>query len=275
MSRAYRAASVDTDLMETCRLHPALTATPRKSTPGPIGIKGKMNLVRRKWRNQLVGDPSKFTENLSHYTTPSHKVPYIISLITNEIENRSDINGIYAYAADEDDVRRFKKQLKKGSDVKVDVVDSHVLASALLSILGDLYHALIPHRLWREMILAGAKGPMEARVPHLTRLVKELSPLSKATVIHLIGHFNRIINNPASGLGEWDIAYIFGPILVGFSLPSETGDKDELELINETMRALLHIPEFYDQYDSEIYYRNCSRDALVLVGNLTKGFDFQ
>lgn len=84
-------------------------------------ILGKALLVRkRRMHKRITSDPSKFEGTLQDYLQPSFIVPVLIDRITGALEQRTNYKeGVYAYKADEEEVRRLKALYKRGKDPEV------------------------------------------------------------------------------------------------------------------------------------------------------------
>ena len=101
-----------------------------------MGFGNKVKHAHKKLWNRLKGDRSKFCGNTSDWTRPNENVPWIVSEITNELESREDLRGVYSVSANEEEVRRLKKRLRKEENAPVRIKVGFVnLASRLTRFL--------------------------------------------------------------------------------------------------------------------------------------------
>ncbi|XP_063609378.1 rac GTPase-activating protein 1-like isoform X2 [Penaeus indicus] len=176
-------------------------------------------------------------------------VPALVVHCTNEVENRglSEV-GIYRVPGAEKDVKELKDQFLRGKGMpNLSQLDIHVVCGALKDFMRSLKEPLVTHLLWRDFTSAAEKSEAQDYLAALYQAISELPQPNRDTLAWVMTHLQRVAECPECKMPASNLAKVFGPTLVGYSVP----EPDPATMLTETrqqqmvMEKLLEISTDY------------------------------
>ncbi|WAQ95134.1 RGAP1-like protein [Mya arenaria] len=169
-------------------------------------------------------------------------IPGIVIHCVNEIEARG-LNevGIYRVPGSDRQVKELKEKFLRGKGMPnlSSIDDVHVVCGCLKDFLRNLKEPLVTFKLWKMFVHAAECEMFQA--------ISELPRANRDTIAFLMIHLHRVSETPACKMPANNLSRVFGPTLVGHSVP----DPEPSQLISETkyqamvMDRLFEIPEDY------------------------------
>lgn len=164
-------------------------------------------------------------------------VPALVVHCTNEVENRglSEV-GIYRVPGAEKDVKELKDQFLRGKGMpNLSQLDVHVVCGALKDFMRSLKEPLVTHLLWRDFTSAAEKSESQDFLAALYQAISELPQPNRDTLAWIITHLQRVAECPECKMPASNLAKVFGPTLVGYSVP----EPDPATMLTETRQQQL------------------------------------
>lgn len=192
-------------------------------------------------------------------------IPAIVVHCVNEVEARG-LNevGIYRVPGADSQVKELKKEFMKGKGVPnlSHIDDIHVVCGCLKDFLRGLKEPLVTFGLWRDFVGAAENRDRALGLSEMYQAISQLPQANKDTLAFLILHLLRVGDIPDCKMPLTNLAKVFGPTIVGYSVP----DPEPLQMINETkyqamvMEKMFEIPvDYWESYlnvDEENIYPN-------------------
>ncbi|XP_042207186.1 rac GTPase-activating protein 1-like isoform X2 [Homarus americanus] len=176
-------------------------------------------------------------------------VPALVVHCTNEVENRglSEI-GVYRVPGSEKDVKELKERFLRGKGLpNLSQVDVHVICGTLKDFMRSLKEPLVTHLLWKDFTSAAEKSESQDSAAALYQAISELPQPNRDTMAWIITHLQRVAECPDCKMPVSNLAKVFGPTLVGYSV----AEPDPSTMVLETrqqqlvMEKLLEISSDY------------------------------
>ncbi|XP_060117452.1 rac GTPase-activating protein 1-like [Heteronotia binoei] len=153
-------------------------------------------------------------------------VPPLVVQCVGQVESRGlQEVGLYRISGAEPIVREWKNKLlhSKGAVPSLDqVADVHVICGILKDFLRSLKEPLVTFYLHSAFLHAADIPDETARHTALCHVVVKLPPANRDTLAFLMLHLHRVIESPKCRMDQHSLARIFGPTLVGHSIPNPT-----------------------------------------------------
>lgn len=192
-------------------------------------------------------------------------IPAIVVHCVNEVEARG-LNevGIYRVPGADSQVKELKKEFMKGKGVPnlSHIDDIHVVCGCLKDFLRGLKEPLVTFGLWRDFVGAAENRDRALGLSEMYQAISQLPQANKDTLAFLILHLLRVGDIPDCKMPLTNLAKVFGPTIVGYSVT----DPEPLQMINETkyqamvMEKMFEIPvDYWESYlnvDEENIYPN-------------------
>ncbi|KAB7503948.1 Rac GTPase-activating protein 1 [Armadillidium nasatum] len=175
-------------------------------------------------------------------------VPAIIVHCTNEVENRglSEI-GVYRVPGAEREVKELRDQFIKGKGIpNLGSIDIYVICSAIKAFLRALKEPVIPCSQWRDFVAATEKTNQQA-VEHLRKVILEMPQPNRDTLAWIVLHLQRVSESPECKMPATNLAKVFGPTLLGYSVPDPSPNivVEETRTQQKVIELLLEISSDY------------------------------
>ncbi|XP_069957959.1 rac GTPase-activating protein 1 isoform X3 [Cherax quadricarinatus] len=176
-------------------------------------------------------------------------VPALVVHCTNEVENRglSEV-GIYRIPGAEKDVKELKERFLRGKGLpNLSQVDVHVICGALKDFMRSLKEPLVTHLLWKDFTSAAEKSEAQDSTAALYQAISELPQPNRDTLAWVITHLQRVAECPECKMPISNLAKVFGPTLVGYSVaePDPSTMVMETRQQQQVMEKLLEISSDY------------------------------
>jgi len=214
--------------------------------------------------------------------TPQNVRPCVPALIIHcctEIERRGlEEVGLYRVSGSRKDVTDYKERIldsKKGMP-NLTTVDIYSLCGVVKEFLNSLDESLITKLAWRDFVTGTAIQDEEQRAIYLRDLISNLHVANRDTLAYIILHLKKIAASPNCKMPIYNLAKVFGPTIVGFSMkdpPAEQMREENAKQI-AVMDALLSL-------DTEFWESTLSQKSNVplirkdslneMIGNLNQG----
>ncbi|XP_022305796.1 rac GTPase-activating protein 1-like isoform X2 [Crassostrea virginica] len=192
-------------------------------------------------------------------------IPAIVVHCVNEVEARG-LNevGIYRLSGSDSQVKELKKEFMKGKGVPnlSHIDDIHVVCGCMKDFLRGLKEPLVTFGLWKDFVGAAENRDRALGLSEMYQAISQLPQANKDTLAFLILHLLRVGDIVECKMPLTNLAKVFGPTIVGYSVP----DPEPLQMINETkyqamvMEKLFEIPvDYWESYlnvDEENIYPN-------------------
>ncbi|XP_066477271.1 rac GTPase-activating protein 1-like [Tiliqua scincoides] len=153
-------------------------------------------------------------------------VPHLVVQCVNEVEKRGlQETGIYRVPGAECLVREWKHKLlhSQGAAPSLDhVADVNVICGILKDFLRGLKEPLVTFYLHSAFLNAAEISDESARHTALCHVVMKLPPANRDTLAFLMLHLHRVMESPKCQMDQHNLSRIFGPTLIGHSVPSPT-----------------------------------------------------
>ncbi|XP_054826826.1 rac GTPase-activating protein 1-like isoform X2 [Eublepharis macularius] len=153
-------------------------------------------------------------------------VPQLVVQCVTQVESRGlQEMGLYRISGAEPIVREWKNKLlrSRGAVPSLDqVADVHVICGILKDFLRSLKEPLLTFYLHSAFLHAADIQAETARRTALCHVVMKLPLANRDTLAFLILHLHRVIQSPECRMDQHSLARIFGPTLVGHSVPNPT-----------------------------------------------------
>lgn len=174
-------------------------------------------------------------------------VPAIVVHITNEVEKRglSEV-GIYRIPGAEKEVKALKDQFLRGKGMpNISQTDVHTLCGTLKDFLRSLKESLVTHLHWKDFVRA-VEDPEDSQAA-LYQVLTEIPQPNRDTLAWIITHLQRVAECPDCKMPASNLAKVFGPTLVGYSVsePEAAVMFAETKLQQMVMEGLLNISNEY------------------------------
>nr|XP_045583871.1 rac GTPase-activating protein 1-like [Procambarus clarkii] len=176
-------------------------------------------------------------------------VPALVVHCTIEVENRglSEV-GIYRVPGAEKDVKELKERFLRGKGLpNLSQVDVHVICGTLKDFMRSLKEPLVTHLLWKDFTGAAEKSETQDSAAALYQAISELPQPNRDTLSWIITHLQRVAECPECKMPISNLAKVFGPTLVGYSVPEPDPSTMVLETRQQqlVMEKLLEISSDY------------------------------
>ncbi|XP_062577403.1 rac GTPase-activating protein 1-like isoform X1 [Saccostrea cucullata] len=192
-------------------------------------------------------------------------IPALVVHCVNEVETRglSEV-GIYRVPGSDSQVKDLKKEFMKGKGVPnlSHIDDIHVVCGCLKDFLRGMKEPLVTFGLWKDFVSAAENRDQALGLSEVYQAISQLPQANKDTLAFLILHLLRVGDIPDCKMPLSNLAKVFGPTIVGYSVP----DPEPLQMISETkyqamvMEKLFQIPvDYWESYlnvDDENIYPN-------------------
>lgn len=176
-------------------------------------------------------------------------VPALVVHCCNEVENRG-LNevGIYRVPGSDKDVRELKERFLRGKSLpNLSLLDVHVICGCLKDFMRSLKEPLITYSLWHDFASAVDKSEAQDSSAAIYQAISELPQPNRDTIAWIITHLQRVAECTECKMPVANLAKVFGPTLVGYSVP----DPQPAVMVKETsqqqmvMEKLLEISSDY------------------------------
>ncbi|XP_050696797.1 rac GTPase-activating protein 1-like isoform X2 [Eriocheir sinensis] len=178
-------------------------------------------------------------------------VPALVVHCTNEVENRGLTEvGMYRLCGSEKDIKELKEQFLRGRGLpNLSQLDIHVVSGTLKYFLRSLKEPLITTLLWKDFISAAEKTEAQDAAASLYQAISELPQPNRDTLAWLICHLQRVAECPECKMPTMNLAKVFGPTVVGYSMadPGPSTMVHETPQQHQVMEKLLEISSDYWQ----------------------------
>ncbi|CAL4143840.1 unnamed protein product, partial [Meganyctiphanes norvegica] len=174
-------------------------------------------------------------------------VPAIVVHITNEVEKRGlTETGIYRIPGSEKEVKALKDQFLRGKGMpNISQTCVHTLCGTLKDFLRSLKESLVTHLHWKDFVRA-VEDPEDSQAA-LYQVITDLPQPNRDTIAWIITHLQRVAECPDCKMPASNLAKVFGPTLVGYSVaePEAAVMFAETKLQQMVMEGLLNISSEY------------------------------
>ncbi|XP_048340861.1 rac GTPase-activating protein 1-like isoform X2 [Sphaerodactylus townsendi] len=185
-------------------------------------------------------------------------VPTLVVQCVSQVENRGlQEMGLYRVSGAEPVVREWKNKLlhSRGAALSLDqVADVHVICGILKDFLRSLKEPLVTFYLHSAFLHAADIPDETTRHTALCHVMMKLPLANRDTLAFLMLHLHRVIDSPECRMDQHSLACIFGPTLVGHSIPNPS----PVTIMEDTPRQiqvvaqLLALPlEFWKRFVEE------------------------
>uniref|UniRef100_A0A8C5Q8J0 Uncharacterized protein n=1 Tax=Leptobrachium leishanense TaxID=445787 RepID=A0A8C5Q8J0_9ANUR len=153
----------------------------------------------------------------------SPRIPSLVIQCVHEIERRGLAErGIYRLSGCDRQVKELKQKLLNGK-VKAQQLereDIHAVCGALKEFLRNLQEPLLTFSLHSQFLDAADLCDENDARAEICQAVHELPAANRETLSFLILHLNRVMNSPVCKMDKMNLSRVFGPTLVGYSVPN-------------------------------------------------------
>ncbi|XP_067141380.1 rac GTPase-activating protein 1-like [Centruroides vittatus] len=161
-------------------------------------------------------------------------VPALIVHCIKEIESRgmSEV-GLYRVSGSDKEVRELKEKFLRGKGVpNLSKADIHVLCGTIKEFLRTLQEPLITRSTWLDFVNASEMKDNEDSQSGIYQAVSQLPRPNRDTLSYVILHLQKVAESPECKMPTGNLAKVFGPTIVGFSVP----DPPMMDMITETKK---------------------------------------
>ncbi|XP_032871411.1 rac GTPase-activating protein 1 isoform X6 [Amblyraja radiata] len=204
----------------------------------------------------MSGTPVRIGEGVLADFTPqtSPMIPSLVVHCINEIEQRGlTETGLYRISGCDRTVKELKEKYLKGKNLpllsKVD--DIHAICGLLKDFLRNLKEPLVTFKLYTTFVKAAEIPDDDNSIAAMYQTISELPQPNRDTMAFLVNHLQRVANSPHCKMDITNLARVFGPTIVGFSIP----DPSPMAMLQETkqqpkvVERLLSLPvEYWSQF---------------------------
>ncbi|XP_077176864.1 rac GTPase-activating protein 1-like isoform X2 [Paroedura picta] len=202
------------------------------------------------------------------------RVPPLVVQCVSQVERRGlQEMGLYRISGAEPIVREWKNKLlcsKRAIPSLDHVTDVHVICGVLKDFLRSLKEPLVTFYLHSAFLHAADIPDETARNNALCHVVMKMPLANRDTLAFLMLHLHRVIESPKCRMDQHSLARIFGPTLVGHSIPNPT----PVTILEDTPRQsqvvaeLLRLPrEFWKRFVWEERKELVSSEPQATVAN--------
>ncbi|XP_066959761.1 rac GTPase-activating protein 1-like isoform X2 [Macrobrachium rosenbergii] len=194
-------------------------------------------------------------------------VPALVVHCCNEVENRG-LNevGIYRVSGSEKEVKELKERFLRGKGLpNLSQFDIHAVCGCLKVFLRSLKEPLITHLLWNDFVSASERADEDASAA-MYQAISELPQPNRDTLAWIVIHLQRVAECTECKMPTSNLAKMFGPTIVGYSVPEpppaimvkETHPQQLvmeklLEISTDYWSTFINVPEenMYDNFQSK------------------------
>ncbi|XP_069762756.1 rac GTPase-activating protein 1 isoform X3 [Narcine bancroftii] len=204
----------------------------------------------------MTGTPVKIGEGvLADFTSQtSPMIPSIVVHCINEIEQRGlSETGLYRISGCDRTVKELKEKFLRGKNLpllsKVD--DIHAICGLLKNFLRNLKEPIVTFKLHSAFVKASEITDNDNSIAAMYETISELPQPNRDTLAFLIIHLQRVANSPNCKMDIANLAKIFGPTIMGFSVPhpSPMSMLQETKQQPKVVEHLLSLPmEYWCQF---------------------------
>ncbi|XP_069762757.1 rac GTPase-activating protein 1 isoform X4 [Narcine bancroftii] len=184
----------------------------------------------------------------------SPMIPSIVVHCINEIEQRGlSETGLYRISGCDRTVKELKEKFLRGKNLpllsKVD--DIHAICGLLKNFLRNLKEPIVTFKLHSAFVKASEITDNDNSIAAMYETISELPQPNRDTLAFLIIHLQRVANSPNCKMDIANLAKIFGPTIMGFSVPhpSPMSMLQETKQQPKVVEHLLSLPmEYWCQF---------------------------
>lgn len=173
---------------------------------------------------------------LSDYTgSELPMIPAIVIHCVNEIESRGlGEVGIYRVPGSEREVKELKEKFLRGKGTPnlSHVDDIHVVCGCLKDFLRGLKEPLVTYSLWARFVNSAETVDSDESLSLTYQVVSELPQPNRDTMAFIILHLQRVSECNECKMPANNLAKVFGPTVVGYSV----SEPEPMQMINETRK---------------------------------------
>ncbi|XP_052094781.1 rac GTPase-activating protein 1-like isoform X1 [Mytilus californianus] len=183
---------------------------------------------------------------LSDYTPldPPY-IPGIVVHCVNEVEARG-LNeiGLYRVPGSDSQVKELKKDFFKGKGIPnlSHIDDIHVICGCIKDFLRGLKEPLVTYGLWKDFVHAAENRDKCMGESEVYQAISKLPTPNRDTLAFLILHLIRVSECKECKMPSTNLAKVFGPTVIGYSVP----DPEPLQMINETKYQAMVMDKFFE-----------------------------
>ncbi|XP_068224481.1 rac GTPase-activating protein 1-like isoform X2 [Palaemon carinicauda] len=208
-------------------------------------------------------------------------VPALVVHCCNEVENRglSEV-GIYRVSGSEKEVKELKEKFLRGKGLpNLSKFDIHAVCGTLKIFLRSLKEPLVTHLLWNDFVSAAERADEDASAA-MYQAISELPQPNRDTLAWIVIHLQRVAECTECKMPISNLAKMFGPTIVGYSVP----EPQPAVMVKETnhqqlvMEKLLEIStDYWNTFinvTDEIMYDNFQSNNVLsggILGDLHTG----
>ncbi|XP_056007736.1 rac GTPase-activating protein 1-like isoform X2 [Ostrea edulis] len=181
-------------------------------------------------------------------------IPALVVHCVNEVEARGLVEvGIYRVPGADSQVKELKKEFMKGKGLPnlSHIDDIHVVCGCLKDFLRGLKEPLVTFGLWKDFVGAAENRDRALGLSEMYQAISQMPQANKDTLAFLVLHLLRVGDIPDCKMPLSNLAKVFGPTIIGYSVP----DPEPLQMINETkyqsmvMEKMFEIPvDYWESY---------------------------
>lgn len=175
---------------------------------------------------------------IADYTpTVPPMIPALIVHCIKEVELRgmSEV-GLYRVSGADKDVRELKEKFLRGKGVpNLSKIDIHVICGTIKEFLRSLREPLITRSTWLDFVNASEMKDNEDSNSAVYQAVSQLPRPNRDTLSYVVLHLQKVAESPDCKMPISNLAKVFGPTIVGFSIP----DPPTMDMIAETKKQHL------------------------------------
>jgi Rac GTPase-activating protein 1 len=183
-------------------------------------------------------------------------IPPIIQIVINEIEAKglsAHEVGLYRVNGSDMQIKQLKDKLIKRHQLPDlrKVSDIHVLCSFVKDFLNNLSEHLITYDSWYRFAKACDIQNETERICTLQQAIEDLPTANRDTLSFVILHLQRISETPEIKMPITNLARVFGPSIVGNSMPNMPPADiiNELKVQHQIVENLIRLPSnFYSVF---------------------------
>ncbi|VDI38176.1 Rac GTPase-activating protein 1 [Mytilus galloprovincialis] len=176
-------------------------------------------------------------------------IPGIVVHCVNEVEARglSEI-GLYRVPGSDSQVKELKKDFFKGKGIPnlSHIDDIHVICGCIKDFLRGLKEPLVTYGLWKDFVHAAENRDKCMGESEVYQAISKLPTPNRDTLAFLILHLIRVSECKECKMPASNLAKVFGPTVIGYSVP----DPEPLQMINETKYQAMVMDKFFEVPES-------------------------
>ncbi|CAN7939740.1 unnamed protein product, partial [Ixodes hexagonus] len=164
----------------------------------------------------------KGTVIADHVPPTSPMVPAIVVHCIQEVERRglSEV-GLYRLSGSKKEVSEIRQTFLRAKGIpNLASADIHVVCSMLKDFLSSLRETLITKSLWNSFVKAAGKPSIFSSVWATWQAVTQLPQPNRDTLAALVLHLQMVSESPETKMPVSNLARVFGPTVVGYSVPN-------------------------------------------------------